>query len=256
MCGGLVVILCSCGAWRLRNYRRLLKRVGEKRQSQKLKVNSYLSGWTLCYMYIISNACAIAETLELIDTTLLICYTKVCTPPYTPHNITSDSFVSLQSNNSTLIEYLVRLPDNHLNLAECEQVLENKGLTQALVYLYQSKGQHEKGLPCDQVMWSSVAMQPGHVIFSCLATRTCEHQLPCALIMWSEMCICVLCVWDTLSLFMSLFSALRLLTDYSKGPSSTGLEQTISYLQNLGKDNVPLILEYSTFVIKVSQGVS
>eukprot|EP00731_Ephydatia_muelleri_P022083 Em0014g674a len=112
------------------------------------------------------------KTLELIDTTLLKCYTK--------------------TNNSTLLGSLVRLPDNHLNLAECEKVLKQENKYQELVDLYNSKGQHEK--------------------------------------------------------------ALRLLMEFSKGPTSSGLcglEPTITYLQNLGKDNLSLILDYSKLVIKV-----
>ena len=60
-----------------------------------------------------------------------------------------------------------------------------------------------------------------------------------------------------LSLVTSLLfcSALRLLKESSKGPTSyglCGLEPTIQYLQNLGKENLPLILEYSKAVIRVS----
>lgn len=67
----------------------------------------------------------IKKTLELIDTTLLKCYTK--------------------TNNSTLLESLIRL-DNHLNLVECEKVLKSECKYQELVGLYKSKGQHEKAL--------------------------------------------------------------------------------------------------------------
>ena len=51
----------------------------------------------------------------------------------------------LQTGNSTLIGSLVRLPDNHLHIAESERVLRNEDKFQELIDLYHSKGQHRKG---------------------------------------------------------------------------------------------------------------
>ena len=56
---------------------------------------------------------------------------------------------------SNLIGSLVRLPDNHLHIAESEQVLRNEDKFQELIDLYHSKGQHRKGtysVVCEDVM--------------------------------------------------------------------------------------------------------
>ena len=52
-----------------------------------------------------------------------------------------------QTNNNTLIGSLVRLRDNHLHLAESERVLRAQEKFQELVQLFQTKGQHKKGMP-------------------------------------------------------------------------------------------------------------
>ena len=53
-----------------------------------------------------------------------------------------------QTGNNTLIGSLVRLPDNHLHVAESERVLRNEDKFKELIDLYQSKGLHKKG-NCD-----------------------------------------------------------------------------------------------------------
>ena len=67
--------------------------------------------------------------------------------------------IMLQTGNSTLIGSLVRLPDNHLHIAESERVLRNEDKFQELIDLYHSKGQHRKGtysVVCEDVMCEDV----------------------------------------------------------------------------------------------------
>ena len=84
----------------------------------------------------------------------------------------------LQTGNSTLIGSLVRLPDNHLHIAESERVLRNEDKYQELIDLYHSKGQHRKGT-------YSVVCEGVKV---CKDGRVCEHRNST----W-YMCMCVVC---------------------------------------------------------------
>ena len=61
--------------------------------------------------------------------------------------------IMLQTGNSTLIGSLVRLPDNHLHIAESERVLRNEDKYQELIDLYHSHTPHCKYLSC-VVPWS------------------------------------------------------------------------------------------------------
>ena len=60
----------------------------------------------------------------------------------------SQTWLPDQTGNNTLIGSLVRLPDNHLHIAESERVLRNEDKYQELIQLYHSKGQHRKGVVC------------------------------------------------------------------------------------------------------------
>jgi hypothetical protein len=113
----------------------------------------------------------LAERLKLIDTTLLKCYLKT---------------------NNALLGSLVRLPDNHLDVAESERVLRQDEKFTELVDLFKSKQMHRQ--------------------------------------------------------------ALTLLSQFRKGPTETlkGVWPTIDYLQSLGSEHTPLILEYSIWVVKDS----
>ncbi len=51
-----------------------------------------------------------------------------------------------QTGNNTLIGSLVRLPDNHLHLAESERILRNEEKFRELVELFSTKRQHRKGI--------------------------------------------------------------------------------------------------------------
>ena len=52
-----------------------------------------------------------------------------------------------------LIGSLVRLPDNHLHVAESERVLKQEDYFQELVELYNSKGHHNKGKVVGGLGW-------------------------------------------------------------------------------------------------------
>ena len=114
--------------------------------------------------------------------------------------------VSSQTGNNTLIGSLVRLPDNHLHVAESERVLRTEEKFQELVQLFRTKGQHKKGI----------------LLF--------KNQFQ----------------------FFFSSSALELLTQFHKGPAValSGVWPTIEYLQNLGTDNLDLILSYSRWVLQ------
>lgn len=58
--------------------------------------------------------------------------------------------------------------------------------------------------------------------------------------------------WCPLTPALHLFSALDLLTQFHKGPTSelSGVLPTIEYLQNIGKDDMELVLQYSKWVLR------
>ncbi|KAK7066121.1 Vam6/Vps39-like protein [Halocaridina rubra] len=71
-------------------------------------------------------ATTIKEKIQVIDTTLLRCY--------------------IETNNNTLIESLVRMPDTRVSLQEGERLLRKNEKYSELVLFYRSRGHHKKAL--------------------------------------------------------------------------------------------------------------
>ncbi|XP_068220684.1 vam6/Vps39-like protein isoform X3 [Palaemon carinicauda] len=71
-------------------------------------------------------ATSLKEKIQVIDTTLLRCY--------------------IETNNNTLVESLVRMPETRVSLQEGERLLRKNEKFSELVYFYRSRGHHKRAL--------------------------------------------------------------------------------------------------------------